>query len=72
MGRGRLSNESDPLDQIRSILASGTTDAEIVGAIRRAVARPPSVQPEVRLNDRNWPVLLTSSAWERHDDPELS
>lgn len=29
-------------------------------------------QHDVPLGDGGWPVLRSSTAWERHDDPELS
>lgn len=67
-----MTDESGALEQIRGILASGRTDAETVGAIRRAVSRRPAVQHELRLDHRNWPILCASSGWERNDNPELS
>lgn len=67
-----MSEQEGALDKVRGILESGRTDAEIVEAIREVVVPPAKPLHEVRLDTRNWPVLCSSSAWERHDDPELS
>lgn len=71
-GRGAVTDDSGPLGEIRSILASGRTDAEIVRAIRRLLAPRPAAQHVVELNHRRFPVLCSATAWERHDDPEMS
>lgn len=66
-----VSEKEGALDKVRGILESGCTDAEMVGAIREVVVPPRPPRLEVQLDDRRWPILSTSSAWERHDDPEM-
>ncbi|WBQ03040.1 hypothetical protein [Kribbella sp. CA-293567] len=59
----------DARRMLSTLATSGRLDAP-TDAAREETVPPPTAHNEVQLGPGDWPIL--SSAWERHDDPELS
>lgn len=60
----------DVVAGVRRVLDDGWSAEQTIRAIRRLLD-PPGPPVPVERTERGWPVLR-ASAWERHDDPELS
>lgn len=57
------------LGDVQRILDEHRPAEETIRAVRR-VFEPPVRRPLVERTERDWPIL--TSAWERHDDPEMA